>query len=175
MSSARRSAKAEVRGANPRESTIPTRNAECGMRNDAAQLFCSILRSTFRTPRFNCPPCLKQLQGGFRKPVFVGARPVRWWHRLAAIPPAWLSHGASPTRGSILRSEPMCGVSERRMPFIASGRRRAFSHGSELWMAGHSDGDHDVTAASRPVKAFVPVRIRLVTPISRMECTASAQ
>ncbi len=28
------------------------------------------------------------------------------------------------------------------------------------------DGDHDVTAASRPVKAFVPVRIRLVTPIS---------
>lgn len=28
------------------------------------------------------------------------------------------------------------------------------------------NGDHDVTAASRPVKAFVPVRIRLVTPIS---------
>src|SRR5712692_1245150 len=27
-------------------------------------------------------------------------------------------------------------------------------------------GDYDVTAASRPVKAFVPVRIRLVTPIS---------
>jgi hypothetical protein len=27
-------------------------------------------------------------------------------------------------------------------------------------------GDHDVIAASRPVKAFVPVRIRLVTPIS---------
>src|SRR6266850_7924161 len=26
------------------------------------------------------------------------------------------------------------------------------------------NGDHDVTAASRPVKAFVPVRIRLVTP-----------
>ena len=26
-------------------------------------------------------------------------------------------------------------------------------------------GDHDVTAASRPVKAFVPVRIRLVTPL----------
>src|SRR5213075_94585 len=26
-------------------------------------------------------------------------------------------------------------------------------------------GDHDVIAASRPVKAFVPVRIRLVTPI----------
>jgi hypothetical protein len=28
------------------------------------------------------------------------------------------------------------------------------------------NGDHDVIAASRPVKAFVPVRIRLVTPIS---------
>jgi hypothetical protein len=26
--------------------------------------------------------------------------------------------------------------------------------------------DHDVTAASRPVTAFVPVQIRLVTPIS---------
>ena len=31
------------------------------------------------------------------------------------------------------------------------------------------NGDHDVTAASRPVKAFVPVRIRLVTPISHFE------
>src|ERR1035441_10230468 len=30
----------------------------------------------------------------------------------------------------------------------------------------HFNGDHDVTAAPRPVKAFVPVRIRLVTPIS---------
>ncbi len=32
-----------------------------------------------------------------------------------------------------------------------------------------SDGDHDVTAASRPVKAFVPVRIRLVTPFGRVQ------
>src|SRR5437773_12074922 len=30
-------------------------------------------------------------------------------------------------------------------------------------------GDHDVTAASRPVKAFVPVRIRLVTPVGRVQ------
>src|SRR5205085_6999661 len=30
-------------------------------------------------------------------------------------------------------------------------------------------GDHDVTAASRPVKAFVPVRIRLVTPIFQVQ------
>src|SRR5213592_797150 len=30
-------------------------------------------------------------------------------------------------------------------------------------------GDHDVTAASRPVMAFVPARIRLVTPISKFE------
>src|SRR5436190_22135213 len=30
-------------------------------------------------------------------------------------------------------------------------------------------GDHDVTAASRPVKAFVPVRIRLVTPFGRVQ------
>ena len=79
ISSARRSAKAEVRGASPRES------------------------ASFQAP------VPQQLQGEFRKLVFVGA---------------------SPTRGS------------------------------------NSNGDHDVTAASRPVKAFVPVRIRLVTPIS---------
>jgi hypothetical protein len=48
--------------------------------------------------------------------------------------------GASPTRGSSLRLPATAG-----RPF---------------------NGDHDVTAASRPVKAFVPVRIRLVTPIS---------
>ena len=35
------------------------------------------------------------------------------------------------------------------------------------------NGDHDVTAASRPVKAFVPVRIRLVTPISDFEPVSS--
>ena len=69
---ARRPAKAEVRGANPRESAS-----------------------------FNAP-VPQELQGEFRKLVFVGA---------------------SPTRGS------------------------------------NSNGDHDVTAASRPVKAFVPVRI----------------
>ena len=79
ISSARRSAKAEVRCANPRES------------------------ASFQAP------VPQQLQGEFRKLVFVGA---------------------SPTRGSSF------------------------------------NGDHDVTAASRPVKAFVPVRIRLVTPIS---------
>ena len=78
ISPARRSAKAEVRGANPRES------------------------ASFKAP------VPQQLQDEFRKLVFVGA---------------------SPTRGSSF------------------------------------NGDHDVTAASRPVKAFVPVQIRLVTPI----------
>ena len=47
ISSARRSAKAEVRGANPRESTILW------------------------------PLCLQQQQGEFRKLVFVGASPTR--------------------------------------------------------------------------------------------------
>ena len=86
ISCARRSAKAEVRGANPRESA----NFEA--------------------------PVPQQPQGGFRKPVFVGA---------------------SPTRGSSF------------------------------------NGDHDVTVASRPVKAFVPVRIRLVTPIQGRDVTVS--
>src|SRR5881409_3921782 len=88
ISSARRSAKAEVRGASPRESTT-----------------------------FSAPVPQKR-QGEFCKLVFVGA---------------------SPTKGSILR-------------LVAAA-----------WQAIY--GDHDVTAASRPVKAFVPVRIRLVTPI----------
>ena len=39
----------------------------------------------------------------------------------------------------------------------------------------HFNGDHDVTAASRPVKAFVPVRIRLVTPISKCFESASSR
>ena len=47
MSSAHRFAKAEVRGANPRES------------------------ANFKAP------VPQQLQGGFRKPVFVGASPTR--------------------------------------------------------------------------------------------------
>ena len=89
ISPARRFAKAEVRGANPRES------------------------ANFKAP------VPQQPQERFRKPLFVGA---------------------SPTRGSNLR-----------LP--ATSRQASFN------------GDHDVTAASRPVKAFVPVRIRLVTPI----------
>jgi len=52
------------------------------------------------------------------------------------------------------------------MPSIALCEGGLSVQGSELRMAGQSNGDHDVTAASRPVKAFVPVRIRLVTPIS---------
>ena len=34
-------------------------------------------------------------------------------------------------------------------------------------------GDHDVTAASRPVTAFVPVQLRLVTPI--LKCVPLAE
>ena len=71
-----------------------------------------------------------------------------------------LTLGASPTRGSILNEE-------GRMQNEESGdlpipRSAFFIHHSAFLF----HGDHDVTAASRPVKAFVPVRIRLVTPIS---------
>ena len=54
ISSARRSAKAEVRGASPRES------------------------ASFKAP------VPQQLQGGFRKPVFVGASPT-WGSSLMVI------------------------------------------------------------------------------------------
>src|SRR6266567_8466817 len=95
ISSARRSAKAEVRGANPRESA----NSK--------------------------PLCLQQLQGEFRKLVL--------WPRANA----------------------RCKTDQGLQPLPAG-----------YGLAGQLNGDHDVTAASRPVKAFVPVRIRLVTPIS---------
>ena len=63
--------------------------------------------------------------------------------------------GASPAVDAIL---PLC-LSSYRASFVNSNssvrvRPEAPFH-----------GDHDVTAASRPVTAFVPVRIRLVTPI----------
>ena len=49
------------------------------------------------------------------------------------------------------------------LPLCLSSYRTSFvnSYGGRV----HTLGDHDVTGASRPVKAFVPVRIRLVTPI----------
>ena len=51
---------------------------------------------------------------------------------------------------------------------ISSARRSAKAEvrGANPRESTIFNGDHDVTAASRPVKAFVPVRIRLVTPIS---------
>src|SRR5580704_17381241 len=81
ISSARRSAKAEVRGASPRESA----------RLRALRYGAASQHGNAHVPQ--------HLQDGFRKPTFVGA---------------------SPTGGPIY-------------------------------------GDHDVIAASRPVKAFVPV------------------
>src|ERR1017187_6074692 len=49
---------------------------------------------------------------------------------------------------------------------ISSARRSAKAEvrGASPRESTIFNGDHDVTAASRPVKAFVPVRIRLVTP-----------
>ncbi len=51
----------------------------------------------------------------------------------------------------------------RKLPFVGASPTRGSSF----------NGDHDVTAASRPVKAFVPVRIRLVTPILAARCCAA--
>jgi hypothetical protein len=47
--------------------------------------------------------------------------------------------------------------------------RKPLFVGASPTRGSNFNGDHDVTAASRPVKAFVPVRIRLVTPISDFE------
>src|SRR6266478_1088696 len=65
---------------------------------------------------------------------------------------------------------PLC-LSSNRASFVNSYssvrvRPGAPAFACRLRLGGPFYGDHDVTAASRPVKAFVPVRIRLVTPIS---------
>src|SRR5687768_4464251 len=62
--------------------------------------------------------------------------------------------GASPAVDAIL---PLCLRSDRTS-FVNSYSSVRVRPEAPIY------GDHDVTAASRPVKAFVPVRIRLVTP-----------
>src|SRR3954463_15885602 len=64
--------------------------------------------------------------------------------------------GASP---AVDTSLPLC-LSSHRTSFVNSHSSVRVRPEAPVY------GDHDVTAASRPVKAFVPVRIRLVTPIS---------
>ena len=61
-------------------------------------------------------------------------------------------------------SKPPC-LSSYRASFVNSYSSVRVRPGAPVY------GDHDVTAASRPVNAFVPVRIRLVTPIS--DCAES--
>ena len=67
--------------------------------------------------------------------------------------------GAIPAVDAIL---PLC-LSSHRTSFVNSYSSVRVRPEAPIF------GDHDVTAASRPVKAFVPVRIRLVTPIGRVQ------
>ena len=94
-------------------------------------------------------------------------------------------HGAAPWRPTILRlvwngrndvkafrevATPLPQNSTPFRPLCLSSYRASFvnSHSSvRVRPEAPLPGDHDVTTASRPVTAFVPVRIRLVTPISR--------
>ena len=76
--------------------------------------------------------------------------------------------GATPAADA---SFPLC-LSSLRESFVCSYSSARVRPGAADFCILHSafcisrNGDHDVIAASRPVKAFVPVRIRLVTPIS---------
>jgi hypothetical protein len=100
-----------------------------------------------RHSAFSTASVPQQLQDEFCKLVFVGA---------------------SPTRGPNKMTSAECGVRNRTSQIRrvrVSGFRTPQSP-LRIWT-----GDHDVTAASRPVKAFVPVRIRLVTPISMGHAT----
>ena len=67
--------------------------------------------------------------------------------------------GAIPAVDAIL---PLC-LSSHRTSFVNSYSSVRVRPEAPIY------GDHDVTAASRPVKAFVPVRIRLVTPFGRVQ------
>ena len=68
--------------------------------------------------------------------------------------------GANPRESTI--SLPLC-LSSYRSGFVNRNSSVRVRPGDPF------HGDHDVTAASRPVTAFVPVQIRLVTPISEFE------
>ena len=103
------------------------------------------------------------------KLVLAGASPAtdaKWWlnancsqgvisfaHRSAKAE----VRGANP-RESASFIVPLC-LSSYRSGFVNRYSSVQVRPGAPVY------GDHDVTAASRPVKAFVPVRIRLVTPI----------
>lgn len=76
----------------------------------------------------------QQPQGGFCKPVIVGASPTRGSSLWDEGGSAKCEFNTGPTRISPLTSRPF--------PYV----------------------DHDVRAASRPVTAFVPVQVRLVNP-----------
>ena len=62
---------------------------------------------------------------------------------------------------------PLC-LSSNRASFVNSYSSVQFRPGAPFY------GDHDVRAASRPVKAFVPVRVRLVTPFGRAQALQRA-
>jgi hypothetical protein len=74
ISSARRSAKAEVRGASPRESANSF--TIYGWRNDVRQYFLPIVHRKSKIVNF-AAPVPQQPQERFRKPPFVGASPTR--------------------------------------------------------------------------------------------------
>src|SRR5438045_1532351 len=77
--------------------------------------------------------------------------------------------GASPiTDAKLSRCNEFLHAALRRRRFVVQVHVRAPCSKSEIANLKSKiyHGDHDVIAASRPVKAFVPVQIRLVTPIS---------
>ena len=83
--------------------------------------------------------------------------------------------GASPATDAICSQGVISSARRFAKPEVRGASQResaSFQAPVPQQLQGESDqglqfnGDHDVTAASRPVKAFVPVRIRLVTPIS---------
>ncbi len=107
-------------------------------------------------------------------------------NRFAHLPAKERARGASPRESANL-VEPLC-LSSHRAGFVNPhtsvrvrpgapvfrGEGRCLMRGFHTGPARISyfiprsfpSGDHDVRAASRRVKAFVPVQIRLVTPIS---------
>src|SRR6266478_2109714 len=93
----------------------------------------------------------QQPQDEFCKLVFVGASPTRGSIQVNGVLEQWSSGEAV--------AKPVLSITPT-LPYSITPFR---------------SGDHDVTAASRPVKAFVPVRIRLVTPTFQVQSVRSSR
>ena len=134
ISSACRSAKAEVRGANPRESAISIYDFrstiyEAIAKQRLAPIPFTPRKSSFVNRQFPVPLCLSSYRASF----------VNSYSSVRVRPGA---PSFALTRRNRVRVKDA-------LHSVCAKEGHCYS-GSELWMAGHSNGDHDVTCSITP-------------------------